>query len=90
MILSLALVSGCSDKTPTWVKVNQNTLKFRAGDTVKQINGFYSECKLGVIVDFMSLYQAEKSPTYAVKFFCNGLGFVIHNIDEDNLKKVEN
>lgn len=89
LLLVLMLLSGCCDSSHI-VKTDVNTLKFKAGDKVVTVRGFYSDCY--GIVEQHSRFQYEfDGPSYDVTFYCPNLGWLKEyvTISESNLTKKE-
>jgi hypothetical protein len=68
LILSI-LFAGCSLRSSDFVWTDPNTLKFHAGERVRPLTGFYSDCR-GIITDFARGYDKSTGPAYLVDLFC--------------------
>lgn len=71
LFLLLPFLFGCADPLDNLIRVDENTLKFHAGDSIVIKSGFYSKC-YGDVCDYVAYKDKGEETKYEIKIYCNG------------------
>jgi hypothetical protein len=76
----LLLLCGCQSSL---IPVTHHEPKFKAGDHLKIISGFYSNCETFIA----ARYYEYNGISYGGEMWCEGIGYVTKEFMESNLEK---